>query len=429
MRAKLTLVSALALGTFSGAVISGCQSYDFEPVEPLAIAQTTIEETIKARSRKPNIMMLVDISGSMTDPVNTADPDCQVPVGDRVETCGETQPCNPAVCPTRWTELQAAVPQFLSNSGPFVRFGLTTYPETNGIRSSSAACNASTVNSVLKDLPMAEDDASLLAHANQINSLIQNIPNEGRGSPLGGTPTSRSLRFVGGLEGLQSPDRKDYVILLTDGLPNCNPDNANDGSNPTACKCTQAGPTACSGSTFRSGCLDMDASVAAVQELYGKEITTIVIGFGTETAGGNGPAVLDAMARAGGFARTCAQGQTVCGPGDPCDPVTRLCSRSFYQAGNQVELAQALAAISKEVLPGEPCLVELNASQLPSDPKLIVVYVDGVRTLSGDGTWSLQVSNDAAKTGVLFTGATCERILNSTPDAPINIEVRAIRQR
>ena len=429
MRAKLTLLSALALGTFSGAVISGCQSYDFEPVEPLAIAQTTVEETIKARNRKPNIMMLVDISGSMTDPVDTADPDCQVPDGDRVATCGGSLPCNTALCPTRWTELQAAVPRFLANSGPFVRFGLTTYPETNGSTSNSVACNASTVRSVLKDLPTAEDDASLLAHANQINALIQGIPNAGAGRPLGGTPTSRSLRFVGGLEALQSSDRKDYVILLTDGLPNCNPDNANDGSNATACKCTQTGSSACTGSFSRTGCLDMDASVAAVQELYGKEITTIVIGFGAETAGGNGPAVLDAMARAGGFARTCAQGQTVCGPGDPCDPVTRLCSRSFYQAGNQVELAQALAAISKEVLPGEPCLVELNASQLPSDPKLIVVYVDGVRTLSGDGTWSLQVSSDAAKTGVLFTGATCERILNSTPDAPINIEVRAIRQR
>ncbi|MFP2908258.1 adventurous gliding motility lipoprotein CglB [Pyxidicoccus sp. 3LFB2] len=429
MRAKPTLLSALALGTLAGAVVSGCQSYDFEPVEPLAIAQTTVEETIQARNRKPNIMMLVDVSGSMTDPVNKSDPDCQVPVGDDIETCGDTLPCNTAVCPTRWTELQAAVPQFLSNSGQFVRFGLTTYPETGGSTSSNVACNPSTTSSVRKDLPAAEDDASLLAHANEINALIQGIPNAGAGRPLGGTPTSRSLRFVGNLEGMQSADRKDYVILLTDGLPNCNPENVNDGTNAAACKCTQTGSAACTGTFSRSGCLDMDASVTAVRELYGKEITTIVIGFGADTAEGNGPAVLDAMAKAGGFARTCKAGETSCGPGDPCDPATRLCSRSFYQAANQAELAQALEEISKELRPGDPCLVKLDASQLPSDPKLIVVYVEGVRTLAGDSSWTLQISNEPEKTGVLFTGDTCQRILQSTPDAPVNIEVRAIRQR
>jgi hypothetical protein len=361
--------------------------------------------------------------------VNKADPDCQVPVGDDIETCGDSLPCNTNICPTRWTELQAAVPAFLSTSGQFARFALTTYPETGGSTSSSVACNPSTGNSVRKDLPATEDDASLVAHANEINAIIQGIPNAGAGRPLGGTPTSRSLRFVGSLAGLQAADREDFVILLTDGLPNCNPENVNEGSNPTACKCTQTGSAACTGTFSRSGCLDMDASVEAVRELTAKQITTIVIGFGADTAEGNGPAVLDAMARAGGFARTCEQGQTSCGPGDPCDPVTRLCSRSFYQAANQAELAQALEAISNKIRPGEPCLVKLDASQLPSDPKLIVVYVDGVRTLSGDGTWTLQVTNEPDKTGVLFTGQTCERILQSTPDAPVNIEVRAIRQR
>lgn len=416
MRAKLTLLSALAFAT-------ACQTYDFEPVEPLAIAQTTVEETIKARNRKPNIMLLVDTSGSMTDPVDTSDPDCKIVVNGQTETCGDTLACNPAVCPTRWTELQAAVPQFLADSGKFVRFGLTTYPETGGSTSSSVACNPSTSQSVRRDLPAAEDDASLLDHANAINTLIQGIPNAGDGRPTGGTPTSLSLQFVGNMPGLQVEDRQNFVILLTDGLPNCNPENVNDGSNPTACKCTQTGATACTGSFSRRGCLDMDASVTAVRNLADKKITTIVIGFGAETATGNGPAVLDAMARAGGFARTCEAGETSCGPNDPCDPVTRLCSRSFYQAGNQTELAQALEAISKKVVNPEPCLIQLDPSQLPSDPKLIVVYIDGERTLTGDSTWTL---NDR---GVLFNGSSCERIKASSPDSPINIEIRAIRQR
>jgi hypothetical protein len=427
MRAKQTLLSALVLGTLSGVLVGGCQTYDFEPVEPLAIAQTTVEETITVRSRKPNIMMLVDTSGSMTDPVNPADPDCRVLVGDEFEICGPpSNPCNPSVCPTRWTDLQAAVPAFLASAGPLARFGLTTYPETGGQTSGTAACRPSNQVSVRKDLPQAEDDASLLQHANEINAIIQGIPNFGTGQPAGGTPTSLSLRFVGGLQGLQAEDRTDFVILLTDGLPNCNPDNVNDGSNPTACKCTQTGSTACTGSFSRLGCLDQDASVAAVRELAARDITTIVIGFGAETASGNGPAVLDAMARAGGFARTCEQGQTSCGLNDPCDPVTRQCSRSFYQAGNQAELAQALEAISRRVLVQEPCLIKLDESQLPSEDNLIVVYLDGERIPPGDSTWDPDVRENG---GVLFTGDACRRIESSTPDSPVNIEIRAIRQR
>ncbi|NTX35337.1 adventurous gliding motility lipoprotein CglB [Myxococcus sp. CA051A] len=427
MRAKLPLLSALVLGALSGVVVAGCQSYDFEPVEPLAIAQTTVEETISALASKPNIMMLVDISGSMTLPVDTSRPSCQVQDKDGLTVlCGNENACPTATCPTRWSELQAAVPQFLANSGPYVRFALTTYPEAS-TGSSIEACTGPTATSVRKDLPVVEDDASLLAHANSINDLIQGIPNHGTGQPVGGTPTSGSLNFIGSMAGLQDKDRKNFVILLTDGLPNCNPENEYSGRDqPELCKCTIAGNlcgSQISTAFEKRGCLDTNASVRAVQALSDKKITTIVIGFGAETASGDGPAVLQAMASAGGFARSCTDDPTACGANDTCIAATGLCGRAFYQAGNQVELADALERISKEVLNLEPCLIPLKGPQLPSDPKLIVVYIEGERTLAGDGTWSL------TSDGVLFNGAACERIKNSRPEAPIKIEVRAIRQR
>ncbi|HSP77727.1 MAG TPA: VWA domain-containing protein, partial [Myxococcaceae bacterium] len=77
MRAKQTLLSALVVGLLGGVFAAGCQTYDFEPVEPLALAQTTETRRIEARERKPNLMLLVDTSGSMTDPVDPADPDCK----------------------------------------------------------------------------------------------------------------------------------------------------------------------------------------------------------------------------------------------------------------------------------------------------------------------------------------------------------------
>ncbi|WP_164008661.1 adventurous gliding motility lipoprotein CglB [Pyxidicoccus trucidator] len=422
MRAKRTLLSALAFGTCVSALAGACQTYDFEPVEPLALSQTTVEEELSVLSRKPNIMMLVDTSGSMVLPVDAADPDCRVPYDGELVECGvdEEAPCDPTVCPTRWTELQAAVPGFLAESGAEARFALTTYPETRGEQGITAFCRGASEGSVLKGLPEGEDDASLLAHANQINAILQGIPNSGDGQPEGGTPTSQSLRFVKDLPGFQPEGRRQsFVVLLTDGVPNCNEGNAYRGGE-ALCRCTTAG---CTGLLERRGCLDLDASVSAVRELLEKGITTIVVGFGSETAEGNGPAVLDAMARAGGFARTCEAGQTSCGPGDPCDPATRLCQRPFFQAGNQAELSQALEDIRGRILLLEPCLVRLDPSQLPSDPKLLAVYLDDQRTVAGEDTWTLE------ERGVLFTGAACERIMESTPDTPVRIKVRAIRQR
>ncbi|WP_338866878.1 adventurous gliding motility lipoprotein CglB [Myxococcus stipitatus] len=430
MRAKLPLLSALVLGALSGVVATGCQSYDFEPVEPLAIAQTTVEETITALASKPNVMMLVDVSGSMTSPVNPSHPSCKVDRGDgTMVVCGGQLPCPTATCPTRWTELQAAVPGFLETTGKHVRFGLTTYPESEK-GDTSDACNASSSLSIRKDLPAEEGDAALQLHATSIINVIKGIPNAGTGRPLGGTPTSGSMTFLGNLPSMQDKERKNFVILLTDGLPNCNVNNEYSGrTEPVQCKCTIAttpgAPDQCASTTFyeRRGCLDTNASVAAVRDLKEKGITTIVIGFGAETASGDGPVVLQAMATAGGFARSCTDDPTACGSNDTCNPVTGLCGRSFYQAGNQTELADALERISKEVRNTEPCLIRLKGPQLPSDPKLIVVYVEGERILGGSDTWEL--TGD----GVRFNGATCERIKNSRPEAPVKIEIRAIRQR
>ncbi|NMO19664.1 adventurous gliding motility lipoprotein CglB [Pyxidicoccus fallax] len=426
MRARPTLLSALAFGATVSALAGACQTYDFEEVDPLLLAQTTIEETVHARNRKPNIMLLVDTSASMMLPVNEADTDCRTTYQNQQITCGSvadvSAACNPQVCPTRWTELQAAVPKFLADTGPHVRFALTTYPETRGETGLNAFCRAASTESasVRQGMPTADDDASLLAHANKINDILQGIPNSGVGQPVGGTPTSQSLTFVGNLAALQDTDREQFVVLLTDGLPNCNENNIYSGED-AQCRCTTA--NCAPNQTGRRGCLDLDASAAAVKALADKKIKTIVIGFGAETAAGNGPLVLDAMARAGGFARTCEAGQTSCGPNDPCNPDTRLCQRGFYQAANQEELADALEKISKAVLPGEPCLIKLDPSQRPSDPSLVVVYIDGERTTAGNGTWNV------VEEGVLFNGAMCDRILASTPDNPVDIEVRAIRQR
>ncbi|MHA7632007.1 adventurous gliding motility lipoprotein CglB [Corallococcus sp. M7] len=438
MRAKSTPLSALLAGTLGVAVMAGCQTYDFEPVDPLAIAQTTKETVITARKSKPDVMLLVDISGSMTKPVN---PDlvvggsrvCDLTQDGFVFTCGEKFPCDTSKCPTRWSELQGAMGPFLAESGKLVRFGLTTYPappvlapgQQNPTVTQQCAPAASLEDgSVRAQIPVSLDsDEDLQAYANDVNAKLQAIPNGGEGRPQGGTPTSASLQFTSTLLRANAEDREQIIILLTDGLPNCNDKNQNNGTS-AECGCTVEPASLCTDSQspyFQRGCLDKAASVTAVSALKANKISTIVIGFGAETSAGAGPGVLNEMARAGGFARTC-KASVDCGAGDTCDVSTGFCGRSFYQAGNRDELASALKAISEAIQPGEPCFTPLEPSQLPSDEKLIVVYIDGERTLAGPDTWSLEQG------GVRFTGSACAKLESSRPEDPVSVEVRAIRQ-
>ncbi|MBN1207558.1 MAG: adventurous gliding motility lipoprotein CglB [Myxococcaceae bacterium] len=413
MRAKQSLLSAFVVGIVGGALVSACQTYDFEPVEPLALAQTTVGDVISAKASKPNMMVLLDTSGSMTLPVDGSDPDCQIAGTNPPRLCGEQgQPdCDVNVCPTRWTEMRSAMSTFLGTSGAIARLGLTTYPASTG--STSTQCAAST--SVKIPIPQVEDSdtAGLQGTANSISDWILSVPvNDG---PLGGTPTSLSLKFVGEQPDLQTRDRDDFILLLTDGLPNCNP----QAPNPTTCTCTQT--TSC-GSTALV-CLDKDASVSAVSELRAqKDIRTIVIGFGAETASGAGPETLNAMAEAGGFARSCTA-DADCGAGDTCEVARQLCRRRFYQAANQDELHAALLEIINRVGDDDPCLLKLDAAQRPSDPSLIVVYVDDEVMEPGANNWEL------TSEGVQFVGSTCDRILSSTEANPIKLEARAVQRK
>ncbi|XXF75507.1 adventurous gliding motility lipoprotein CglB [Myxococcaceae bacterium GXIMD 01537] len=400
MRAKLNLLSTVALGLLGGAVV-GCQTYDFEPVEPLAIEQPTIEDVVTARALKPNIMMLVDTSGSMDFPTQ----------------------CGGGSCPSRWTALQTAMQGFLSENGNLARLGLATYPGRERFFG-TVACGATKDTEFHVALPAddVEADGALAEQAMKVNTVIQGIKSGGGGIQQsqtgGGTPTNASLSYVGGLPGLQGEQREDFILLLTDGLPNCNPDNANTGPSE-ACKCTQpplpgsSDPfSGCSGQLAKLGCLDKDGSVAIVRNLAEqKKIKTIVIGFGAETEAGDGPATLNAMAEAGGFPRPCAAGETNC--------------KKFYQAGTQAELAQALKEIIDLVGDKDPCLVPLTAEQRPpnDNTSLIVAYINEESLLPGADTWNLTAQ------GVQFVGAACERIKGSTTANPATIEIRVVRPR
>lgn len=394
---RLTLLcAAVSVGVV--AAVAGCQTYDFEPVDPLAVVQRTKSEPITAHAQKPDLYLLVDRSGSMNGPADPADPDCTFADGG---TCGPAPlPACPASCPTRWDEMKDAMHSFLTTSGDVARMGLSFFP------AQGTACDPSSAVEV--QLNGSNDDSdSMKQTATDIDTAIS------AESPGGGTPSGASLDFVGETYAASdTSNRKKFILLLTDGLPNCN-----FGLDNTTCTCTEAD---CSIVPDGRLCLDQDGTVDQIAQLKTNDISTIVVGFGADTASGAGPAVLTAMANAGGFARTCPDGTDAeCGTGDTCNVSTHTCNKPFYQAANGTELAAALAKISAAIVTKDPCTFTLE--QTPSDPSLLSVLIDGVETPSGPDTWVY----DPAP-AVLFQGALCEKLKNTTPESPIEVEVQVV---
>ncbi len=391
-----------------------CQTYDFERVVPLAVAQTTDKTIVASKRLKPNVMLLVDNSGSMLQPTNSAAAGC--PAG-----CGTASNQCPATCPTRISELKSAMSTFLQTSGTIARLGVTKFPIDQ-------LCAASTNVDVQFPLPTTTDDATdqaLTMTASQVNAFVQSLV------PSGGTPTGRSLEFLGTYGGLNnSADfRDDFVLLLTDGLPNCNDANPNalcscggtcSAAQTSACGCTTS---VCTGTLCNKGCLDQDGTVQKVKELKQQGIRTIVVGFGADLVSGPGPIALNAMAREGGFARECPNmTDAECGgTAGSCNTATKQCRTSFFQASNGTELAAALRKIS-ESFQGDPCIFKLSAT--PSDPRYLSVVINGQSLAAGATTYSY----NSARNEVTFLGALCTQLNSSTTQNPVNVEFRIVER-
>lgn len=394
------------------AVAFACQTYDFEPVQPIAITQTTQSRKVVARNLKPNLMILVDKSGSMNSTI--------IPR------------CMGANCATRVSELKTAMGQFLSTSATVARMGLAFFPKEDNNFSPGGCRPTTEINVELPPPAMNDmDTMPLVANANQIASRIQSlnvtIPVQG------GTPTAGSLAFLGGYAGLldDRDNREDFVLLLTDGLPNCNAANPLGCSSmppPSANLCTlnpspnDAGVNNCSGQYCRAGFLDKDGVVTAVKQLRSRNVRTVVVGFGADFASPEALDVLNSMAAEGGFARKCPNG-TNAECGDPSGMANRcmnnICQKQFYAAANATDLSRALLDIQDLIGSEDPCLFTL--SDRPTDQRFLAVIINGATTPAGSASWTLTQAGN-----VQFTGALCDRIKASTTAEPLNVEFRIV---
>jgi len=227
----------------------------------------------------PNLMVVMDMSSSLFD---------QIAYGSTT---------------TKAHDLKQALPQLLEAGRGKVRFGLLPFPY-------DGACTVGQV-----EITCADDTVDPIA--SWVASFF----------PKGFTPTGASLLQVKQAPGMNDPDRNNFALLLTDGMPTCLNGNRIENDEQKAQAEAQA--------------------TAAVAELYSAGIETFVVGLGEDLGAAN-PDLLNQMAEAGGWAR----------PGET----------KYFQVNSFEELEVVLDEIGSTVI---SCSIRLH--EVPENPAYLWV--------------------------------------------------------
>lgn len=280
---------------------------------------------------------------------------------------------------TRYQTAQAVLASLLRTIGHRVRYGAAAFPTTANPNDCSAG--GQVFPPTLGALPPCEggDDSLLSDFIDRLNTL----------APLGATPTAATLRAL--RADLVALEGETTVVLVTDGAPNCNVDEACGVDSCTRnIEGASFGGRACdaalnccdpsiAGETAGAYCVDDDATEAAVRALAEDGISTYVVGMPGAEPYAN---LLGRLAIAG---RT-----------------ERDEGAAYYAATDSTELRDALYAIGTGV--AIRCSIELDAP--PDDPGLVNVYFDG-EVVASDPENGWTWDGDAT---IVVTGDACERL-------------------
>jgi hypothetical protein len=237
---------------------------------------------------------------------------------------------------SRWQLLRNALAATLPRFEDRINVGALFFPE-DGAASRTAACAIANVPSV-----------DVIPSFRATPRVLSVLDNSGTG---GGTPTAAALQraytyFV------RNPSRlrARYLLLATDGAPNCNPDL--DGS---TCRCTGGGSCRTSDPTR---CLDDVRTVDIVRQIANNPVApmaTYVIGIANddETVFAS---TLTAMAVAGGRPKRLADGRA-----------------TYYDVREPDDLATALNAVQNAV-----ARCTFLAPSRPREGTTITILVNGV---------------------------------------------------
>jgi von Willebrand factor type A domain len=240
---------------------------------------------------------------------------------------------------TKWDQVTAAINQTVSALQGQIKWGLEIFPSDNDCGTSSSV-----------DVPIATNNASAIAGA------IAAV-----GTPNGSTPTTAAIKA--GTTYLQSvtDSNPKYILLATDGEPNCSAGTAMPGTCMCPAPLMEMGGQCCAFGVCIPcpsnvpGGPDDAAAEQSVTDAAAAGIHTFVVGIAADSAA---DAVLNLMAKNGGEAR----------PGTP----------QYYPVTSTTDLVNAVNTIAGQIIscsfalqmaPTSPqnTTVEVNGSTVPHD--------------------------------------------------------------
>ena len=271
----------------------------------------------------------------------------------------------------KWTALLAALDRALPRIEQNVSLGLVMFPQPLG---PGVARTPATICALRTTLDLEPRLGAASAIMSRLRATL----------PDGPTPTA-GAEEVAGRWFVNEPDRDGgrYIILATDGAPNCNPALV-----PATCRCS-SGPASCDPAmnTFASiNCLDDARATSTIRLFRQQDIFTYVLGLNGAEAF---TSVLDAMAEEGGRARSA--------------------SPRFYPANTADDLVRELTAITSGIA---DCRFALDAP--PPDPSLVDLRLDGASLIHDEGHRDGWDWSDDARREIRFYGATCDRVTAAT---------------
>jgi hypothetical protein len=270
----------------------------------------------------PDMLIVMDVSGSMCTPL--------------IDTF-------PPSMTTKMQIMKGSLTNLVTTWDARINFGMMLFP-------GDGACGAGTVTN-----PIA------MRNATAISGRLRAIRDDFFGcatANTGATPTHLSIDAARAYYATVPVNPVgQYVLLATDGLPNCGAERPD-------------------GSTAET----VDETVTAIEALSAAGIRTYVLGFGSGLDGG-GPALMR-MATAGGTTRP-------------------------YNARSATELDAALESIAAEIIPPS-CTIMLEGAA--RDPALFQVRFDGGALIPRDESHGRAWDYEAGSNTITFYGAECTAI-------------------
>jgi hypothetical protein len=304
---------------------------------------------------RPQVLLVIDRSGSMED-----DLEGHLSAGLR---------------PTRWQLLRDGLAQTLPPFDTAIDLGAMVFPRIGADGPGAASCEIATAVDLQ---PARGNTAAVLA-------LL------GASGPSGATPTYAALSLAAAyLAAHRDPDGAAYLVLATDGAPNCNA-----ALDAATCVCTNrddvSGQPQCA--TEADGaydCLDDVRSLAAVTDARAHGVVTYVVGFRDLTFPETST-LLDSLATAGGRANA--------------DGATR-----YYNVAQPDDLPRAFRGIAQSVA---RCTFRGAAGAAAAGEDLVLVVDGGIvpRDASHRGGWDI---TDPAAGEITLYGADCDALTDQS---------------